>query len=173
MTKIINLFGGPGVGKSTTAAALFAEMKYQGKNVELVQEYIKEGVWEGRSEKFFAAQEYIFAKQNWKLSRLIGEVDYIVTDSPLLLSLIYKNDSYPPSFDEFVLHTFNQYDNFNICLKRDKEYNGAGRFQTEKEAKKIDVQINRFLLLNYIKNIRLEANRETPNQILEYLNHDS
>jgi replication-associated recombination protein RarA len=28
-TKVINLFGGPGTGKSTTAAALFAELKFR------------------------------------------------------------------------------------------------------------------------------------------------
>jgi adenylate kinase family enzyme len=37
-TKYINIFGGPGAGKSTTAAALFAEMKRRGMNVELATE---------------------------------------------------------------------------------------------------------------------------------------
>lgn len=169
MTKIINLFGGPGAGKSATAYTLAGEMKCRGMNMELVQEYIKEGVWEGRSEKFFAAQEYIFAKQNWKLSRLIGEVDYIVTDSPLLLSLIYKDNSYPPSFDEFCMNTFNKYDNINFFIERQKDYNQAGRFQTLKEAKLIDCKIEHFLDHNDINYIKLERNRETPFKILELL----
>jgi adenylate kinase family enzyme len=31
--KVINLFAGPGAGKSTTAAALFSKMKWKGYNV--------------------------------------------------------------------------------------------------------------------------------------------
>ena len=37
--KVINLYGGPGTGKSTTAAALFALIKREGYNVELVTEF--------------------------------------------------------------------------------------------------------------------------------------
>jgi len=40
-TKVINLFAGPGAGKSTTAAGLFAEMKRANVDVELVTEYVK------------------------------------------------------------------------------------------------------------------------------------
>ena len=36
MTKYINIFGGPGVGKSTTAALLFAEMKKSGLKAKLI-----------------------------------------------------------------------------------------------------------------------------------------
>ena len=45
-TKIVNLYGGPGTGKSTTAAALFAEMKIRGVNCEYIQEYAKDKAWE-------------------------------------------------------------------------------------------------------------------------------
>ena len=40
--KVINLWGGPGCGKSTTAAGLFSIMKMRGHKVELVTEYAKE-----------------------------------------------------------------------------------------------------------------------------------
>lgn len=46
--KVINLFGGPGIGKSTLAAGLFEHMKIAGFNVELVNEYAKDMVWEQR-----------------------------------------------------------------------------------------------------------------------------
>jgi len=48
MTRVINLLGGPGVGKSTAAAKLFAKYKDEGKSVELVREYVKDWAWEGR-----------------------------------------------------------------------------------------------------------------------------
>lgn len=42
MTKVINLIGAPGAGKSTIASQLFSLMKWQGLDVELVSEYAKE-----------------------------------------------------------------------------------------------------------------------------------
>lgn len=48
-TKYINVLGGPGVGKSTTAAYVFSEMKRMGLSVEYVPEVAKDFVWEDRS----------------------------------------------------------------------------------------------------------------------------
>ena len=42
MSYVINLVGGPGSGKSTTAAGLFFLMKIRGLRCELVTEYAKE-----------------------------------------------------------------------------------------------------------------------------------
>ncbi|TYO65512.1 hypothetical protein FXV83_16395 [Bradyrhizobium hipponense] len=42
MALVINLIGGPGSGKSTTAAGLFFLMKLAGLKAELVVEYAKE-----------------------------------------------------------------------------------------------------------------------------------
>ena len=44
--KVINLFAGPGAGKSTTAAGLFHLMKIAGMNVELVTEFSRSWVVE-------------------------------------------------------------------------------------------------------------------------------
>lgn len=55
MTKVINLYGGPGTGKSSTAGMLFAHLKLRGVNCEYVQEYAKDAAWEGRPKKFFEA----------------------------------------------------------------------------------------------------------------------
>ena len=46
LKMIINIFGGPGVGKSTVAADLFVIMKKEGYSVELVTEYAKELTYE-------------------------------------------------------------------------------------------------------------------------------
>ena len=50
MTKVINLFGGPGAGKSTTAAGLFYEMKVRDIKCELVTEYAKDMTYEKQRE---------------------------------------------------------------------------------------------------------------------------
>ena len=67
--QIVNLFGGPGSGKSTTAAGLFYEVKKLKLNVELVTEYAKDAVWEKRH-NLLDDQIYIFAKQQRRISRL-------------------------------------------------------------------------------------------------------
>ncbi len=45
-TLVVNLLGGPGSGKSTTAADVFARLKWQDINCELVTEFAKDLVWE-------------------------------------------------------------------------------------------------------------------------------
>lgn len=134
---------GPGAGKSTLAADIFAELKWEGINAELVTEYAKDKVWE-ESFKVFKSQIYIFGKQYHREKRLT-DVDVIVTDSPLMLSILYNSDL-GPTFDQLVYEVFNQFNNLNYFVERTKPYNPKGRFQTEKEAKIKDQEI--FDILN-------------------------
>ena len=43
---VVNLFAGPGRGKSVMSAEVFALLKKRGINCELIQEYAKSRVWE-------------------------------------------------------------------------------------------------------------------------------
>lgn len=137
MTKVINLFAGPGAGKSTIAAGLFYEMKIRNIKCELVTEYAKDMTYEKRT-NVLSDQLYILAKQNRKLSRLIGEVDYIITDSPLLIGLMYMPDNYFSTFSSLVHEIFESYNNINFFINRTKAYQTYGRNQTEEQAKEID-----------------------------------
>lgn len=82
MTKVINLFAGPGAGKSTTAAALFVLMKTEGYKVELVTEYAKELVY-AEDWETLNWQPAVTKEQDARQRRLVGKVDWIITDSPL------------------------------------------------------------------------------------------
>lgn len=137
-TIIVNLYGGPGCGKSTTAAAVFAALKRLDINCELATEYAKDCVWSGGT-KVFQDQCYLFGKQHFRLFRLRDEVDVVITDAPLLLSLVY-NRIYAKfkTMDPLVLEAFNRFNNLNYVLTRSKTYNPKGRNQTEDEAKRID-----------------------------------
>jgi predicted ATPase len=142
--KVINFFGGPGAGKSTLAAAVFAELKFIGVNAELVTEFAKDATWEGRGAKLFGAQEYIFAKQHLRLARLVGEVDIVVTDSPIIMSTAYIPESFQmPSLKQTVYEAFSQYDNYNFVIHRadTKHYLQKGRTQTAEEAFQKDQEI--------------------------------
>lgn len=143
-TRIVNLFGGPGIGKSTLAAGIFHEMKSEGYSVELVDEYAKQLTWEER-QKEMVNQIYIFAKQYKKLERLIGKVDYVITDSPLLLSLVYPSKSYFPALAPLVEQVNNSFDNRNIVLERTFKFVQKGRNQNEYYAKKIDARVREVL----------------------------
>ena len=135
-TKVVNFFGGPSSGKSTTASLLFGKLKQAGVNCELVQEYAKDKTWEG-SFGVLQNQLLILGKQSHRQFRCRDQVDLIITDSPILLSLYYAKDL-SPEFKEVVRQTFNQYDNFNYLVERGEfAYNPIGRSQTEIEAMEI------------------------------------
>ena len=133
-TIVLNLFGGPGSGKSTGAAYIFSKLKMNGIDCEYVQEFAKDKVWE--ENKFvFNNQAYIFGKQYYRIARLLGKVEVVITDSPLLLSVIYNNDEVlGEDFDKVVTNVHNSMNNISYFIKRVKEYNPNGRNQTEAES---------------------------------------
>lgn len=176
--KVINLFGGPGAGKSTFAAELFVALKKQQKDVELVTEYAKDMVWEGR-DNILADQLYILAKQNRKLSRLLDKgVEYAISDSPLPLGIIYDKSTLK-HLPKLTLEVFKSYTNLNFFLGRREEvpYRECGRVQkTLEEAVAVDFKIRDFLeetgiqyvwvrsldqVLNYIEAYEYEYNHFT------------
>lgn len=141
---VINLFGGPGSGKSTSAALLFGHLKQHGYNVELVTEYAKELVWEERN-KTLANQIYLLGKQTNRIEMLRGKVDAIITDSPLLLCSIYRGEHYPQAFDDLVKWQYDQHDNKNFFLNRVKQFNPKGRVHTLEQSIEIDTTVKSLL----------------------------
>jgi len=162
--KVINLYGGPGTGKSTTAAGLFHAMKLHGINCELVGEYAKDMVWREMSNSEFNDQLYITAKQNKRINTLEGKVDYVITDSPLLLGLIYEPEGYLESYRPMVEELYDRYNNFNIFLGRVKAYQEVGRNQSEEEALKIDYRIRE--LLGSRVDLEVTADEQAVKEIL-------
>ena len=166
--KIINLFSGPGSGKSTTAAGLFYHMKCAGVEVELVQEYAKDMVWEGRH-NILEDQIYIFAKQQRRIARLKNHgLDWVITDSPIPLGLCYtRPEDMSESFQDLVMQVFNSYENHNFYLTRNVQYNPNGRNQkTEQEAVQVDNKLTHMLISNKIPHMTVMGGTSAVKDIL-------
>lgn len=177
--KVINLFGGPGSGKSTTAAGLFYNMKLNHQSVDLVTEYAKELVWEGRLQAMLDKQEDIFVEQHSRIRRLRDNVDYAITDSPLLLSYVYpkmnqeqKGVSEWPALSQFcdlVVAINDTYENINIFLERPSSFEASGREHSLAESQAIDDAIKGTLReLDQPFHV-YSTNRSTADLILEHL----
>jgi len=138
---VVNMIAGPGSGKSSLAAGVFAALKFRGVQAELVTEYVKEKVWEEHW-KVLEHQIYIFGKQLYRMARLVGKVDVIVTDCPLILQLYYSND---PLLHALVLQEHHKFSNVNYYIERIKPYVESGRMQKEHEAKAIDKVLKQIL----------------------------
>ncbi len=142
-TIIINLFGGPSVSKSTTAAGIFHRLKLMEINCEYVPEYAKDVTWQ---ENFNTLnnQLYVFAKQHNRIFHLKGKVDVIVTDSPAIMGLVYCDfTKVSTSLETLVVDEFHRDDihNMNFFLRRVHKYSTKGRKQTEAEAKVLDIRV--------------------------------
>lgn len=167
--KIINLFGGPGSGKSTTAAGVFHLLKLKSISCELVTEYAKVLAWENDIKKL-NNQLYITAKQNLSLDRLIGKVDYVVTDSPILIGLAYCENYKLKAMKPLIVELFNTYNNVNFFIKRKKNYHKIGRMQNETEARDIDLIIKNLLTELNIEYFEIDNYEKAPQEILNKLN---
>lgn len=150
MTLVVNLFGGPGTGKSTNATYIFSELKRKGVVCEYVSEYAKDVTWE-ETQVLLNNQIHVFSEQFRRQWRLLGKVDVIVTDSPLFLGLVYFNHYnresgvFSPQFtlaiQDMILYGFTEFNNINYFLQRTKPYVRVGRNQTEEEARRIDEEV--------------------------------
>ena|SRR6266481_8389528 len=173
-TVVINLLGGSGLGKSTTAALIFGDLKLKGKDTELVREFVKEWAWQGKPVGPFG-QGTLYGHQIERESALYGKVDYVVTDSPLLLCPIYQlhysgHDSIKSqvlidmatALAMGVVH-------LNFLLTRKKPFNPKGRYETEDQAKVIDGKIQSFLTNHQIPYITVDcADEDRVKLITQY-----
>lgn len=147
-TLVINLIGGPGSGKSTCASGIFYQLKKLGINCELALEFAKDKVWE-ESIKILDDQLYVFGKQYHKLFRLNGKVDVIITDSPLLISILY-NKTPSEYFDKLVVEQYHTFNNVLFFINRAENYQTEGRLQTKEESEGLDNIIKEILQDNNI-----------------------
>lgn len=151
-TLFVNLITGPGVGKSTTSTGVYSKLKQAGYNAEYVSEFAKDKTWESEDHPALFCQPYIAGKQFWRQFRVNGKVDVAITDTSLLLSLIYQTFGSTPSFNKAIVEQYNLFTNLPILLARDpsRPYNPKGRRQSKEEAEELDRRILEMLKENSI-----------------------
>jgi len=178
MTKIINLFGGPGIGKSSISAGLTYELKKNHVSCDNPYEFPKLLAWD-ENHSAIRDQLFVLANQHRGIVKSYGKVDYIILDSPIILSLTYKNyyktDQYPATlygetFDKLLLEIHNQYDNVNIVLERGEGvHNNNERYQDLKQSIELDKVIEETLKLHELPYHKIKVDDDTLTNILNLI----
>ena len=161
-TLIVNIYGGPGAGKSTTALQLVAELKKLGYHADYVSEVAKELVYAKDFEHLDGTlknQSKILSEQKRRLDIMLDNVDVAVTDSPLLLNTVYLKEN-APEYIESVFSQYENYNNYNVVVERDLsvEFEQEGRIHNLEESIKKDGEINTLLDSHNIDYQRFDRN---------------
>ena len=164
---VINGYGGPGAGKSTACLEITAALKKEGYNAEYVQEYAKELVYEKDMEMLDGSPEHqyeILKEQTRRMDRLYDQVDFIVTDSPVMLNTIY-NKQLTPEYESLVNELQGEYINYSFFMERDaSNFEEEGRIHNLTESIEKDNEIKDMLQKNAIK--YKTYNHENVNEIV-------
>lgn len=157
-TIVINAFAGPGAGKTTSCLEVAEKLKKQGFVTEYVQEYAKELVYDNNLimlDGHYEHQFDILKEQVKRINRLYGKVDFILTDSPVLLNNTYLNEDKGTNdyvtYCENVKKTYTLYNNFNYFVERDKSaFEKEGRIHNLEQSIVIDDELKNTLHNNQI-----------------------
>jgi len=177
MSKLVNLFGGPGIGKSSIAAGIFYKLKKKHISCNNPYEFPKTLAWDNNIPAI-KDQLYVFANQHRGIAQSYGKVDYIIIDSPILFSKIYHSyytEGYPAefygeSFHQMILELHNKYDNINILLERaEGVHNDDERFQNYEESLLIDDLCKKILDENNIPYHTVKVGKNTVKDIIKLL----
>lgn len=171
---VVNLFAGPGSGKSTTCAGVFSKLKLAGVNCEMALEYAKDKVWEN-SLDVLDDQIYVFGKQLHRIKCLNDKVDIIITDSPILLSSIYNKEE-SNYFDDLIVEQFHKFNNLNYYVVRDESFDMTGRIHNHEESLEKDNQIKALLNkydISYKMVYKHNGVDTIVNDVMKILNLDS
>ncbi len=157
-TIVINAFAGPGAVKTTSCLEVAEKLKKQGFVTEYVQEYAKELVYDNNLimlDGHYEHQFDILKEQVKRINRLYGKVDFILTDSPVLLNNTYLNEDKGTNdyvaYCENVKKIYTLYDNFNYFVERDKSaFEEEGRIHNLEQSIVIDDELKNTLHNNQI-----------------------
>lgn len=171
-TYWVNLYGGPGSGKSSMMADIFAQLKWEGYDCEMVPEYAKELVWAGATgEDLAGRQSEIFTEQLSRVQRIEGKVRVAITDSPIAMNMIYDKNL-TDGQKRLRIQIAERYGGINLFVNRGKKYNPNGRTQGEAGARRLDTEIRDMLSETHLGCIDVNGNHEGATYAAEWIKGD-
>lgn len=148
-TLLINLFGGPGAGKTVAAMELAVGLKKLGYEVEYLPEYAKQLYYEDQKEMLDGSLEHEIEIISEIYNRLMiynGKVDVIVSDSALLQSVNYvKTMEAKKAMLDVAYDYHRQFRNINYFVARNHNFKEEGRVHSLEESLAIDNEIYNFM----------------------------
>lgn len=172
---LINFVGAPSSGKSMMAALTFVKLKTDHNSSELIQEYAKQLVWENRLEEL-ANQWYVTKRQYDMIKAVYGKVDYLVTDSPLLIGLYYNrhhddNVCNVEKTERMILSKMEEFNNVYIFLKRNKNnpYEKVGRIHNEEQSIEIEKDLKKLLDEFNLDYLEVVSDVNNIDEIMRYI----
>ena len=142
-TKVVNIIGGPGCGKSLFSAAIMLHLHQHHKTVEQLPDHARLLVWRGDHDAL--RNQYQIALQQFRMLELLHtQVQYLVCECSLP-QLLYYNAHYADNVCDIartraqILQWYGRHDNINVLVERgDGPYVQAGRRQDEEGARAVD-----------------------------------
>ena len=170
--------GGPGVGKSSISSGIVYELKKRHISCDAPYEFPKLLAWD-ENKSAIKDQLYVLGNQHRGITKSFGKVDFIVVDSPIILSIVYKDyyqdNEYPSNlygdlFNNFIVELFKKYDSINILLKRTEGlHNIKERYQDIEESKELDIKIESVLNEWNIPYHQINVGENTVDDILKII----
>lgn len=169
-TIFINLVGGPGCGKTTTAAALFSELKRTPSlSVEFIREPIQHHIYEN-STLIMSNQIPLFGEDMLQIYSLDGKVDIVVRDTSLLNNIVYDRED-NTLFHSLVIQEYKKLRNIDFFLERgDIEFQEYGRIHTYEQSLELDQRIQDVYRFANIPLIHVHS-ETAVDEILEYISN--
>ncbi|MEG3039466.1 MAG: zincin-like metallopeptidase domain-containing protein [Erysipelotrichaceae bacterium] len=166
---IVNVFGGPGAGKTTAALELTCLLKKQGVNAEFVGEYAKDLIYDDQENLLDGSwdnENAMLDEKVHQIERLVHKADVIVSDAPILQSGIYSKERKEEVLKK-SLEISSRYPNLNVFLNRGNHFSTIGS-QNYEESILIDRAILNQLKADEIKFIKMDP--EHFENVLEQIN---
>lgn len=183
----VGIAGGPGSGKSSLARQLTTELynkrKYNAQYVtEFARDYINRALLHGKFIPTIADQFLIFHNQIEREQIVLDKSDYLISDSPVFLPIIFAFNicdmsnfqqrlAYTSLYEMFLAKYLKWYDHIFV-VQRQKDFLKDGtRHETVEEADQIGQQIVAFLKFHRIpfNNIFTELDEARVQCVLKIL----
>lgn len=141
MTKLINLYGSPGSGKTTLAYKLSAALKERGFTAVAPPEYATDIVYD-RMGVIDVCQNDILMEQFKRVFRYYPVADFIISDSPLLMQLAYAGgDKDLEKRIKALAGVFPEQEHYLVRRDPSKKHTMQGRIHDSQEAAQLDEAI--------------------------------